>query len=323
MTRDTLERRQVWLYLAAILLGLLLGWVAPGAAPVLELLLWPCLAALLYATFTQTPLARLPAAFRDMRFMAAVVVGNFAVLPLLVWAVLALVPDDPAVRLGVLLVLLVPCTDWFITFTHQAGGDAHRAIAITPAVLVLQILLLPFYLWLFMGEGFGEIISGGALVEVFLLLIAVPLLLAWATEKWAERAPERGCVVARLGWLPVPLLAVVMFLIAGSLLETVIESLGLIDQVFLAFLLFLLAAVACGLVLGRLFRLPVPQARTLLFSLSTRNSFVVLPFALAMPGAWGAAAIVIVFQSLVELLGMLALLWLVPRVLLPARAAPA
>lgn len=323
MTRDTLERRQVWFYLAAILLGLLLGWIAPGAAPVLELMLWPGLALLLYATFTQIPFAQLPVAFRDLRFMAAVALGNFAVLPLLVWAVLALVPEDPAVRLGVLLVLLVPCTDWFITFTHQAGGDAHRAIAITPAVLVLQILLLPFYLWLFMGEGFGEIISGGALVEVFLLLIVVPLILAWITEKWARRAPSRAAVVGRLGWLPVPLLALVLFLVAGSLLETVLESLGLMDQVFIVFALFLLGAVTCGLVLGRLFRLPVPQARTLLFSLATRNSFVVLPFALAMPGAWGAAAIVIVFQSLVELLGMLALLWLVPRVLLPASAAPA
>ena len=69
--------------------------------------------------------------------------------------------------------------------------------------------------------------------------------------------------------------------------------------------------------IGRAFKLPVPQARTLLFTLSTRNSFVVLPFALALPVAWELAAIVIVFQSLIELFGMLALLWLVPRKLLP------
>jgi ACR3 family arsenite transporter len=42
----------------------------------------------------------------------------------------------------------------------------------------------------------------------------------------------------------------------------------------------------------------------LIFSLGTRNSFVMLPLALSLPGAWSAAVVVIVFQSLVELFGM-------------------
>lgn len=65
--------------------------------------------------------------------------------------------------------------------------------------------------------------------------------------------------------------------------------------------------------------LPVRQARTLLFSFATRNSFVVLPFALALPAAWDVAALVIVFQSLIELFGVLVLLCLVPRRLMPLR----
>ena len=46
-------------------------------------------------------------------------------MPLTVWGLLAFLPDDPAIRLGVLLVLLVPCTDWYITFTHLGGGDGQ------------------------------------------------------------------------------------------------------------------------------------------------------------------------------------------------------
>jgi ACR3 family arsenite efflux pump ArsB len=52
--------------------------------------------------------------------------------------------------------------------------------------------------------------------------------------------------------------------------------------------------------------------RTLAFSLGTRNSFVVLPFALALPPGW-EAAVLIVLQSLVELLGMVLCLWALPR----------
>lgn len=313
MRRETLERHQVWLYLAAILAGLAVGRAAPAAAPALEALLWPGLAALLYATFTQVPMARLPAAFRDTRLMSAIVLGNFVVLPVVAWGLLALVPDDPAVRLGVLLVLLVPCTDWFIAFTHQAGGDTGAAVAATPALLLAQMALLPAYLWLFTGDGLAGIASAGRMAAVFAVVIAAPLALAWLTERGVTAARPR----AALAWLPVPLLALVLLLVAASQVEAVLDALPLLGEVMGAFAAFLVAAVALGIVLGRLFGLPVRQARTLLFSFATRNSFVVLPLALALPAGWEATAIVIVFQSLVELFGVLVLLRLVPDRLLP------
>lgn len=321
ISRQALERQQVWFYLGAIALGLGIGTLSPILGAGMEALLWPSLAALLYVTFTQVPLNHLPEAFRDPRFMGAVLLANFVLVPIFVWGLLFLVPDDPAVRLGVLLVLLVPCTDWFITFAHLAGGDTRRAIAVTPVNLLLQFLLLPVYLWLFMGESFVEIFSAGRIVTVFAVLILLPLALAFVTEIWAERQKTRTAVVARLGWLPVPLLALVVLLIAGSQAEAVPDLLAVVDQVLLAFVLFLAGAALIGLVVARLMSLNVPQARTLVFSVATRNSFVVLPFALALPPTWQIAVIIIVFQSLVELLGMIGFLWLVPRKLLPDRLA--
>lgn len=311
MTRESLERHQLWIYLAAILAGLAIGAAAPSSGRALEMLLWPCLAALLYATFTQVPLSALPSAFRDARLIAAVVIGNFVILPLVVRGVLGLVPDDPAVRLGVLLVLLVPCTDWFISFTHQARGDTSAAIAVTPVVLLLQMLLLPTYLWLFMGGDVLAVASAGRMATVFAVIIAAPLALAWLTRRGVA---ADGKAIEALAWGPVPLLALVLLFVAASQVEAVVASLPLLADTAAAFVAFLIAALLISLLLGRLFRLAPPQARTLLFSLTTRNSFVVLPLALALPSGWEAAAIVIVFQSLVELFGVLLLLWLVPRV---------
>ncbi len=66
--------------------------------------------------------------------------------------------------------------------------------------------------------------------------------------------------------------------------------------------------------------LPAASGRVVLFSLATRNSFVVLPFALALPSpAREAAAAAIVLQSFVELVAMLVLLGLAPRLLPAAR----
>lgn len=318
MTRLNLERRQVWIYLAAILAGLGLGLLLPGAAAHLEAALWPLLGILIFVTFTQVPLIHLPDAFRDRRFMGAMLAGNFVIVPLIVAGLLVFLPADPAVRLGVLLVLLVPCTDWYITFTHLAGGDTGRAIAATPVNLIVQMALLPVYLWLFMGSAFLEIFAVGPIVTVFLTLIVVPLVAAWLLERWAEARSGRDVMIDRLAWFPVPLLAIIVFLISASQVQTVTASLPVLPQVAGVFVGFLALALIAGLGLARAFGLPPRSGRALVFSLGTRNSFVVLPLALALLPEWRLAIVVIVFQSLVELLGVLVYLKAVPR-LLPER----
>jgi ACR3 family arsenite transporter len=319
VTRQDLERHQVWAYLLAIALGLGLGSVVPAVAGPFEAALWPVLGLLLYATFTQVPLAQLGEALRDRRYMGAVLAGNFIAVPLLVWPLTLLLPDDPAVLLGVLLVLLVPCTDWTITFTHLAGGDTRRAIAATPVNLLVQIVALPPYLLLFTGDAFIEILSAERVVIAFGTLILLPLLAAWATGRWAGAQPRGRAVVHRLGSLPVPLLALVVFLIAASQIRAVAASLPALAEVVAVFVLFLAGAALIGLALGRALSLPGPQVSALIFSLGTRNSFVVLPLALALGEAWAVAGVVIVVQSLVELFGLVAYLRLVPRLVSDGR----
>lgn len=314
--RTTLERHQVWICLAAIVPGLALGASAPAVAPVFEAVLWPVLGTLLHATFTQVQLTHLGAALRDGRFVATVLGGNFMAVPALVAALLPLLPDDRAVRLGVVLVLVVPCTDWFITFTHLVRGDTARAIAVTPIVLLTQLALLPAYVWLLVGGDVAAEVPLGHVATAFLGLIVLPLTLACVTERRAE--PAGRALIHRLAWAPVPLLALVVFLIAASQVVAVRTSLPLLGAVLQVFLLYLAGALALGVALARAAGLPARAGRTLAFSLGTRNSFVVLPLALALPSEWQVATVVIVFQSLVELFGMLAFLRLVPR-LLPAR----
>lgn len=315
--RATLERHQAWIYLLAILAGLVIGSLAPAAVHDGERLLWPLIGLLLYATFTQVPITHLGAACRDGRFMTALLAGNFIAIPLVVALLLWLLPADPAIRLGVLLVLLAPCTDWFISFSHLGHGDTHHAIAATPLLLVAQLLLLPVFLWLFIGPQAIELALGGHLLTAFAGLIGLPLMLAWLTEHAAAHSPQVARFVDRLGMLPVPLLTAVVLLIAATQVNTVLEMRGLLGQLLLVFVLYLVAAAGLGKLLGQLFRLEAPAARTLTFSLGTRNSFVVLPLALSVPEAWRAAVIVIVFQSLVELFGMAAYLQWVPHRLIP------
>jgi ACR3 family arsenite transporter len=221
-------------------------------------------------------------------------------------------PPDPALRLGVLLVLLVPCTDWFITFSQLGGGNVPRAIALTPINLLLQLLLLPLYLWLMAGAELSVALTP-AEVWPALVVVLLPLALAVMSERWIEARVERAALRERLAWWPVPLLALVVFLIAGAQVGAVRGALGLLPVIVPLFVVLLLLAALIAKGLARLMRLPVDQGRTLAFSLGTRNSFVVLPFALTLPAGWEVAAVVIVAQSLVELFGMVFYLWWVPR----------
>jgi arsenite transporter len=309
----SLERHQVWLYLAAILAGLTVGARTPGIGHAFDLLLWPVLGALLYSTFVQVPLLHLRAAFRDRRFLLALLLGNFILVPMLAWGLMLALPDDPALRLGVLLVLLVPCTDWFITFTQLGRGDAARAIAVTPINLLMQFLLLPLYLWLMLpSEPFTSVIAIDDLASVAVGLIGVPLLLAALSQRWMQAEPGRSAWRERLAWGPVPLLTLVLFLIAAAHVGVVRDSGAILLNVLPVFIGFALGAALIARLLMHGLQLPVTTGRTLAFSLGTRNSFVVLPLALALPSGWETVVVIIVFQSLVELFAMVFYLWWIP-----------
>lgn len=109
--KETLEARQVWIYFLAMASGAFLSALFPQLAS-LETGINPALALMLFATFMQVPLADITTALRNTRFISALVVTNFVLLPLVATGLLQLLPQDAMLRLAVLFVLFVllaPC----------------------------------------------------------------------------------------------------------------------------------------------------------------------------------------------------------------------
>ncbi|MBT2881224.1 arsenic resistance protein, partial [Streptomyces sp. McG6] len=295
----------------------LVGWAAPGLAPGLEHAVNPVLGALLFVTFLQVPAAELFRSLRDGRFLAAVLVVNFVVVPLVVAAMFTLLPADQAVRIGVLLVLLCPCIDYVIVFSGLAGGSSRRLLAATPLLLVAQMVLLPGFLYLFMGAELAEVVEVGPFVEAFLVLIVIPLALAWTVQGWAARRPAGRRAADAAGTAMVPLMAATLLTVVASQVPKIGDSLGDVAAVVPFYAAFLVVMAFAGLAVARLFRLGTPAGRAVVFTGATRNSLVVLPLALALPDRFAAAGAVVVTQTLVEVVGMVVYVRLVPR-LLPA-----
>lgn len=314
---ERMEHHQIAVYLGAMALGALVGWAAPSAGPGLEYAINPVLGALLFVTFLQVPAAELLRSLRDGRFLSAALVVNFVVVPLVVAATFALLPADQAVRMGVLLVLLCPCVDYVIVFSGLAGGSGRRLLAATPLLLVAQMILLPGFLYVFMGSELADIVEVGPFVEAFLVLIVIPLALAWALQAWAARRPAGQRVADAASTAMVPLMAATLLVVVASQVPKLGGSLADVAAVIPFYVVFLIVMAYAGKAVARLFRLDAPASRAVVFTGATRNSLVVLPLALALPDALSVAAAVVVTQTLVEVLGMIAYVRLVPR-LVPA-----
>lgn len=308
-----LERNQVPLYLAALAVGAVIGLAFPVVARPAELAITPVLGLMLYATFLGVPFAKLARAFRDWRFLATVLVVNFVLVPVVVFALSRIVAHDLVLLIGVLFVLLTPCVDYVIVFTGLGGGSQERLLAAAPMLMIAQMILLPLTLWLFLGAGFAEIVDPAPFVEAFLLLIVLPLLAAGLTQLAAHRTGPGRILQETVLSAMAPLMMLTLAVVVASQISGVSAQLERLLLVVPVYLLFAAVMLPIGLAAARIARLDVPGQRAVVFSGATRNSLVVLPLVLALPAAFDLAPLVVVTQTLVELLVMVLFVRLVPR----------
>lgn len=318
-----MERHQIPLYLLGLGFGAFVGLLAPAVAGPAESAILPVLALLLYVTFLGIPFARIGGALRDWRFLATILAVNFAVVPIVVWILSRIVAHDQVLLVGVLFVLLTPCIDYVLVFTGLAGGDTERLLAAAPLLMLVQMVLLPLYLWAMVGSEFVASVEFGPFVEAFGLIIVLPLLAAGLTQALAARTRTTALRinVASARWSDfaaatmVPLMVITLAVVVASQIAGVRAQLGSLLLVIPVYVLFAAMMVPVGMVASRVARLDVPASRAVVFSGATRNSLVILPLVLALPAPFGLAPLVVVTQTLVELIVMVIFIRLIPRVL--------
>lgn len=315
VTVQWMEDRQIPLYLVGLAVGALVGLLVPAAAAPAEAAIPPVLALLLYATFLGVPVGRIGLAFRDWRFLTTILVVNFVVVPVVVWVLSRMVADDQALLVGVLFVLLTPCIDYVIVFAGLAGGDDERLLAATPLLMLAQVLLLPLYLWLFVGAEFVGAVEFGPFLEAFVLIIVIPFAAAALTQAAAHRT-RAGRALERIGASAMaPLMVVTLIVVVASQVAGVGAQLGSLLRVVPVYILFAALMVPIGMAAGGLSGVDPAGRRAVVFSGATRNSLVVLPLVLALPTEFDLAPLVVVTQTLIELLVMVAFIALIPRLI--------
>lgn len=143
------QKAEPFLVLMSVGIGMGLAQV-PGLADWAAGLIGPLLALMLYATFLPLPFTNLGRIGQQSRVVLASLAINFIWTPLFAWGLGALfLQPFPDLRVGLLMLMVTPCTDWYLVFTNLAKGDVGLGLALLPCNLLLQVGLLPIYLLIF------------------------------------------------------------------------------------------------------------------------------------------------------------------------------
>jgi arsenite transporter len=193
---------------AAMVVGLLLGWVLPDLNDALDavkvgqtslpiaigllLMMYPVLAKVRY-----DEVRRITA---DRRMMATSLIFNWILGPMVMFALAwLLLPDQPAYRTGVILVGLARCIAMVLIWTDLACGDREMAAVLVALNAVFQVLLYAalavFYLnvlpsWLGLDTQHLSV-SIGTIARTVVIFLGIPLVAGYLSRALGERRRGR------------------------------------------------------------------------------------------------------------------------------------
>jgi ACR3 family arsenite efflux pump ArsB len=198
--------------------------------------------------------------------------------------------------------MVTPCTDWYLIFTGIANGNVPLGASILPLNLILQIVLLPVYLLLFMG---AEISFGiDTIIHSIVLVLVVPLVAAYAVKFIAQKTNRRIVlekIVKKADDIQFVLLCLAIISMFASQGTSLLNNAILFIKLLPALLVFFAVIFFLALNTGKMLKLPFRNIIPLVFTASARNSPVSLAIATITFPLQPVIALVLVIGPLVEL----------------------
>ncbi|WP_269411357.1 arsenic resistance protein [Lentibacillus daqui] len=298
---NLIEKFQSVVILIAVGIGLFLGQFSIFENNA-ETFILPFLLFMLYGLFLTIPLQNLKAAFKNVKFLGTSTVINFVWTPILAWGLGAIfLSDHPALWLGFILFLVTPCTDWYLIFTSIAKGNMSLSTSILPVNLILQVMLLPIYLFIFAGT--METVGLSTIIESVILVLFVPFLLANVTrylfnkkKAFLEKKLISFFASSQIVFLCLAIIA--MFASQGSYL---INNLEVIFLILLPLLLFFIINFIVSQTVGKVFKFSYKDTVSLNMTTIARNSPIALAIVVTAFPDQPLIALALIIGPLIEL----------------------
>lgn len=146
---NVLEKFQSIIILVAIIFGLVFGQltIINNSAGYFII---PFLFLMLFGIFGSISLKDFKKSFSNFKFAKVTILMNFIWTPLFAYILGAIFLNQHIdIWIGFIMLMVTPCTDWYLIFTDIAKGNLPLSTSILPLNLILQLILLPIYLLLF------------------------------------------------------------------------------------------------------------------------------------------------------------------------------
>jgi arsenite transporter len=298
-----LEKLQSLIILAAVFLGLALGGVGSIAQHSGQFIL-PFLFLMLTGVFLHMPLERLTNIFQYRRVSFASLAINFLWTPMLAWLLGWLfLRDQPALWIGLIMLLITPCTDWYLVFTGIARGDVAFSTALLPVNLFLQLILLPVYLLVLAGAVVP--VDLRLISESILLVFVLPLLLAFLMRKILVRTKGKtwleGRFLPKIQPLQIIFLGLAIMAMFASEGRVILQNPRVFSYLVLPLLIFFTVNLLLSLWVTSFLKAGYESCASLTCTTLARNSPLALAIALVAFPEQPLIGLTLVIGPLIEL----------------------
>jgi ACR3 family arsenite transporter len=279
---------------------------------------------MMYPAMTNVRLGEIGSAVRSPRQLGVVLLFNYLAAPFVMLGLANLFVADPELHTGLVLYGLAPCIAMVIVFTYLAKGNVPMALVFVAINSVAQMLLIPVYARLLIGNVDFDVLVVG---ESVLLYLGLPLVAGVLTRmlvvrRGGEAAMERiKPGLNALSILGLLFTLIVMFSLKGDL---ILERPGIVLEMALPMAIFFGAMFFVVLLVGSRLGFSYEDGVAVAFNTTGRDFEIAI--AIAITAFSPTVALATVVGPLIEVPVMLFLVWSAMRLrrrLFRAPAGPA
>lgn len=262
---------------------------------------------MMYPAMTNVRLDEIGQAFRSPKQLGTVLFFNYLIAPFFMLLLANIFVRDPELHTGLILYGLAPCIAMVIIFTFLAKGNTPMALVFVALNSVMQMILIPVYARLLIGNIDFDVwvVAESVLLYLGLPLVAGVLTRQLVTQRGGEEAMERvKPILNALSILGLLFTLIVMFSLKGDLIlarPIIVIEMAIPMTLFFAVMFFVVYFV--GSRLGFNYRDAVAVA----FNATGRDFEIAI--AIAITAFSPTVALATVVGPLIEVPVMLSLVW--------------